>query len=809
MLTIKNTPNAIIEWQKFNIAKDETTRFQQETTKSTVLNRVSGIDPSQILGQLSSNGRVFLINKNGLLVGKDARIDTAGFVASTLDIKNDDFINGRYRFNGDSGKIAVEGMIRSQNGDVFLISPDIKNSGLIESSNGNVVLAAGKSVEIVSLSLEGLRFTLQAPSDSVINLGQIKGDAVGLFAGTLKHSGEIRAVRAEQVGGKVLLRASDKIETSSGSHIAANGAVGGQITLDAGPSGTLLASGQISATGLKGGDVQLLGKHVGLIEQAVIDASGQNAGGSILLGGDYQGANPLISNSQASYTSPKSTLRAGAITEGNGGKIIVWADKNTRVNGAISAKGGALGGDGGLVETSGKEFLDFKAQVDTSAAKGMTGTLLLDPADITIKNAGSTDTSPNGIVNSEYTFSNSSTGSVVLIDDIDSQLANNNVTVQSEGAITLLNSMSYNRNKNLTLYAKNTYPQTTGIDMGNQSIINSGSGDIYLKTDNNAIIAAIISTQGNVSLEALSLTLNGNISNGTNKITTIKALGNLDFDSGSPDTSRMQIGSTALAKLTGSDLFFTSQGSVNLNETVDRAEKNISIYGLNGITQSSSSAGIVKASKFSVSTYTPAPSGGVINLGKVANEVDQFSIKSEKEVYFKNNKAIVIVAHPDLSNQSKMGGDSWIEAAGTISQSAPIMINNGGQSPGSLSIYASAGNVNLNNSSNSIEKLAAKTAASGASININNSSSSTDLSLFNASIIDRTFSISNGVNTNNGAISIGNSGNITFNGYEINAGTGNVDLITTAANKTIFIPSGSATGKITAATNNLESNVII
>ncbi|MDW5417929.1 filamentous hemagglutinin N-terminal domain-containing protein [Iodobacter sp. CM08] len=818
MLTIKNTPNAIIEWQKFNIAKDEATRFQQESAKSIVLNRVSGVDPSQILGQLSSNGRLFLINRNGLLVGKDARIDTAGFIASTLDIKNDDFLNGRYRFAGEGGKIAVEGVIRSQNGDVFLVSPDIKNSGLIESSNGNVVLAAGKSVEIVSLGLEGVRFTLQAPSDSVINLGQIKGDAIGLFAGTLKHSGEIRAVRAEQVGGKVLLRASDKIETSAGSRIDTNGAVAGQITLDAGPTGTLLASGQISAVGMQGGEVQLLGKHVGLIDHGSVDASGQNAGGTILVGGDYQGKNANIANAQASYTGIDTSLRADAISTGNGGKVIVWADKNTRVNGQISAKGGAEGGNGGLVETSGKEFLDFKAQVDTSAAKGNAGTLLLDPADITIKTTGTTDTSPNGIVNSEYTFSNSSSGSVVLIGDIDSQLSSNNVTIQAEGAITLLNSMSYNKNKNLTLYAKNAYPLTNGIDMNSQSITNSGTGDITLKTDQKAINAAAISTQGNITLEALSLTLNGNITSGSGKSITIKASGQLDLDSAQADSSKMQLGSASIAKLISDNVFLKSESNVSINELVDRSGKNLSIYGKTGIAQTNTNQtgyGYIKANHLSVSTFTPTPSGSIstINLGEASNEISQFSSSSDGSVKLKNTNALSIIAHPDLSSYSKMGGDSWIENTQSISQSAPLTISpspapsqtpSPSPAPGSLTIYSTSGNINLNHASNSIEQLSAKTAASAASITIKNN---TNINLFNNTT--ESGPTQSGISTNNGNISLENNGNITFNNNDITAGTGNADILTTAAAKTISIPNSSSNkGVITAANINLRADTI-
>lgn len=75
-LSITNSPGAIINWQGFSIGASETTRFIQQSTASSVLNRVIGPDPSVILGTLTSNGRVFLINPSGILFGQGARSHT-------------------------------------------------------------------------------------------------------------------------------------------------------------------------------------------------------------------------------------------------------------------------------------------------------------------------------------------------------------------------------------------------------------------------------------------------------------------------------------------------------------------------------------------------------------------------------------------------------------------------------------------------------------------------------------------------------------------------------------------------------------
>ena len=84
--TITNSPNAIINWQNFSIAQNETTQFIQQSSQSAVLNRVVGQNPSQILGQLYSNGKVFLINPNGIVFGQGATVDVQGLIASSLNL---------------------------------------------------------------------------------------------------------------------------------------------------------------------------------------------------------------------------------------------------------------------------------------------------------------------------------------------------------------------------------------------------------------------------------------------------------------------------------------------------------------------------------------------------------------------------------------------------------------------------------------------------------------------------------------------------------------------------------------------------
>jgi len=151
---ITNSPNAIINWQNFDIQENEITRFIQQNSQSAVLNRVMGHNPSQILGQLISNGQVFVINPNGIIFGANAMVDTQGLIASTLNLSNQDFLNGNYHFTAGTvaGNILNEGIIRTgADGHIILIAPNIENTGIISTEGGQITLAAGQELTITNL----------------------------------------------------------------------------------------------------------------------------------------------------------------------------------------------------------------------------------------------------------------------------------------------------------------------------------------------------------------------------------------------------------------------------------------------------------------------------------------------------------------------------------------------------------------------------------------------------------------------------------------------------------------------------------
>src|SRR5260370_14344035 len=123
----QSSNSAIINWNTFNIGVNESVRFNQPSASSVVLNRVTGgLGPSEILGTLTANGRVFVINRDGILFGPSAVVNTAGFLATTHDIRNSDFMAGRYNFNiprRPDASIVHQGRVTAPSGGVAALGP--------------------------------------------------------------------------------------------------------------------------------------------------------------------------------------------------------------------------------------------------------------------------------------------------------------------------------------------------------------------------------------------------------------------------------------------------------------------------------------------------------------------------------------------------------------------------------------------------------------------------------------------------------------------------------------------------------------
>ena len=134
MSIYQDTQKAIIDWNNFNIDTNEHVDFQLSQGGVT-LNRITGNDPSSILGKLSSNGDLWLVNPNGVFFGKNSQVDVRGLVATTSNITNSNFLNDNYKFDipsSFSNSIVNQGTITAAEGGlVAFVAPGVQNLSLI------------------------------------------------------------------------------------------------------------------------------------------------------------------------------------------------------------------------------------------------------------------------------------------------------------------------------------------------------------------------------------------------------------------------------------------------------------------------------------------------------------------------------------------------------------------------------------------------------------------------------------------------------------------------------------------------------
>ncbi len=491
MRVTQNSQNMIVNWQSFNIGKDAGVNFVQPNSQSSVLNRVTSADPSYIMGNLTSNGRVFLVNPSGVLFGNGAQVNVGSLVASTLDIDNNNFMSGKYIFekNGSAGSVVNQGNIKAvDSGFVALLAPEVINQGLISARLGTVALASGDKV---SLDVKGdglLSFNIDRAALTALaeNRGLIQANGGQVILGA-RSAGDLMATVVNNAG---VIEANSVTERN------------GVIILDGGSQGVVKNQGSLIATGTDagqtGGIVKVLGDKVGVMAGSVIDASGAIGGGEILVGGNYQGKGSE-SNASVTYVDQSAAIKANAIDSGNGGKVIVWANDATRFYGAIEAKGGANGGDGGFVEISGKSYLDFKGSANTLAAKGKTGMLLLDPENVTI----SAISGPTTNINSTGTpFSPTGANAVLLVSDLETQLGLSNTVVNTgstgiqAGTITVsaASPITWSSGNSLTLAAADSVSIYSPITSTGAAGVNGGG--FTVSAGSTVLINSSITTTG-------------------------------------------------------------------------------------------------------------------------------------------------------------------------------------------------------------------------------------------------------------------------------------------------------------------------
>ncbi len=277
----QHTMRAVGEAQEIHIGELGAVNINQIDSNALFVARAIGDhdDPTQILGSLSADGRVMILDRNGVIFGANSIVDVAGIAASTGDVSNADIMDGDESFhfnNFGDGRIELRGTISvADSGLAAFVSPTVINSGIINAKMGTVVMAAGETV------------TLDLYGDGLVEVtveGEL-GDAL------LETTGEINAE-----GGTVTMTASaakdvvDNIINVEGVITVASATQeGGKIVLSGGDNGTTMVAGTLDASGTEGGEIDIDGGEVVLADTSSIKADANDASGeagSIVAWGD-------------------------------------------------------------------------------------------------------------------------------------------------------------------------------------------------------------------------------------------------------------------------------------------------------------------------------------------------------------------------------------------------------------------------------------------------------------------------------------------------------------------------------------------
>ena len=474
--------NLFHSFQQFGLNPEQIANFISNPNIQNILGRVTGGDVSIINGLIQvsgSNANLYLMNPAGIIFGSGASLNVpASFTATTatgIGI-GDNWFNAvgdnnysvlvgtpnAFAFSTPQpGTIVNEGQLAVGKGqNLTFIGGTVVNTGELSAPEGQITVAAVPGENLVRLSYPGHLLSLEIEPITTLDSQLQSGTLPGLSLPELLTGGNLG-------------NATDVTINSQGQVVL----TGSGISISAEP-GTVIASGNLDVSGETGGRVNILGNSVGLFN-GNINASGTNGGGTVLIGGDYQGQG-TVPNALRTFVSSDSVINADAVVNGDGGKVIVWGDEVTEFFGEISASGGANSGNGGFVEVSSKDTLQFAGLVDTSATQGTFGTLLLDPKNIIIQPEGLATVSGNSLFNDNPTGT-----SIISGANLSRAINSSNVILQANNNIIIEDNVTGTTFGNgLTLQAGNS------IIFNSTGAIALNGGDFLARiNDQNAVPA--------------------------------------------------------------------------------------------------------------------------------------------------------------------------------------------------------------------------------------------------------------------------------------------------------------------------------
>lgn len=528
-------------FDQFGLLTQEAALFSNPVATDNIIGRVVGGDASIIDGLLAvdGNANLYLVNPAGVLFGENAQLNLDGsFSASTatglifgdelFDVlgsnNNFNLLSGvptGYVFGNQTASAVVNaGNLAVDSGQsLTLLGGQVINTGQLSAPNGEILVMAVPGENLVRISQPGSLLSLE--------LASVADTAESAFA--------VSTVPALLAGASDLGMATDIMVNPDGTVSLTGSSL--EIPVD---DGTTIVAGQLTAD--EGGDIAILGEKIALVG-ASVDASGETGGGTVLVGGDWLGAS-TVPQAATTVADETSVIRADAQDDGDGGTIVTWGTDLLRTTGQLSSRGGANGGDGGLIETSGLGLLDIRTTPDVTAANGAGGLWLLDPANIRIvAGTGATNVSPinpfdvgilttdallgvdlieaalaeGGNVEVQTTGDTPGDGNIILEVPLDYHLAGDgSLTFRAEGEIQILADISDSQDIIVTLD-----PITEGILLlaspdnldltlqANEQItitgnISTGAGTLTLESqqENIAVSGALSTSSGDVMLQA-------------------------------------------------------------------------------------------------------------------------------------------------------------------------------------------------------------------------------------------------------------------------------------------------------------------
>ncbi len=616
----QHSDKTVINWNGFSIEGGEVTRFKQPGKDSIALNRVITNQPSRIDGLLRANGNVWLVNQNGVTIGPGGKVRAQGFLATTSDIADNDFMDGDGRYNfrpstnhNPNARVVNQGRISvGERGLGALVAPHARNDHLIQGKGSTVVIGGAKTFAVDFYGDGLIHFDTGSPVTQ-------RPEGVDALA---ENNGMIRVE-----GGQVLITADaaadiiDKV-IKVGGKVQARSAYsdGGEIVLDGGRSGTVAVTGTLDASsaqrsgrGARGGKIDIRGRKLALGKKALLKASGSAGGGDIRIGARGRRGKGPGRNADAVVLASEARIIADATVAGDGGSIVVYGKETAVIDGILTARGGAKGGDGGFIETSAAGTIEIAADVlvDASAPAGKPGLWLIDPRDITI---GAPDTPGTTLANTTL-VSALEAGNNVEVNTSQAPYGNaadpgaGNITVAADIRPDLTQPVypSSTQNVTLTLTADKDVAINPGITVGP---LDADAGDSMGVTvgakgsiTNNGAIDVSAGVGGAVNLDAGGpLNLAGPVSGSSVSLTGSGQIGGITH-SAAGDVTSTSSGITARA-VTGDiimadgtvynatgDVSLTAAGNIQLGR-IDAGTNAITIDAAGGIGDITKSEGM-------------------------------------------------------------------------------------------------------------------------------------------------------------------------------------------------------------------------